>query len=444
MPMSPTGRKSIVIIGGGASGVLLAAHLLRDRKARVQVTLIEKRRELGRGVAYSTCADDHVLNVVAGNMSAFPDDPDHFWRWLRARDLVAEGDRFLFVPRRHYGDYLGTVLADAADPRLVVLTATATDVVDGAVQLDNGINLAADAIVLATGHDEAARPGTVRPGSPADTPLPPDAPVLILGTGLSAVDAWLTLSDGGHRGPIALVSRHGRLPLRHRAVERAVIDNVPLGASARDLMRWLRATVRAHGGDWRGMVDGLRPWNQRIWQAWPDHERKRFLRHIRPFWAVHRHRLPPAIHDRLIAAIASGQLSVYSALRGAPDPAAYARIYDCTGLLQHVERSSNPLLRALAARGDIRPDPQHIGIDVTARCETIARDGGISGSLFALGPLTRGAFFEIEAIPDIRVQAAALAAHLQRPGLQIPASLLRERAGIGGTSWANSPARSRL
>ncbi len=411
--MSPNTRRSIVIVGGGATGVLLAVHLLRDRGANVQVTLIEKRRELGRGVAYSTCADDHVLNVAAGNMGAFADDPAHFWRWLRTRDLVPEGDRFVFVPRRHYGDYLGTVLADVADDRLVVLTAAATDICGNAVHLDDGAVIAADAVVLATGHDAAPRPAGIRPGSAADTPLPPDASVMIRGAGLSAIDAWLTLADAGHRGPVAIVSRHGRLPLRHLAVDKATLTGVPLGASAHDFMRWFRAAIRAHRGDWRSVVDGLRPYNQGIWQAWPEAERRRFLRHIRPFWNIHRHRLPAAIHDRVVAAIASGRLTIHATRRGAaPDPARFARIYDCTGLFQDIERGSNPLLRSLAARGAIRPDALRIGVDVTTQCAVIARDGAVSDRLFALGPLTRGTFFEIEAVPDIRVQAAALAERL--------------------------------
>lgn len=428
-PMSLDSRRSIVIIGGGASGVLLAAHLLRDRTAPVQVTLVEKRRELGRGLAYSTCADDHVLNVAAGNMGAYADDPAHFWHWLRARDLVPDGDRFVFVPRRHYGDYLGHVLAELADDRLVVLNATAVDIADGEVRLDNGIALAADAIVLATGHNHSPPP----PDAPS-----PDAPVLIRGTGLSAVDTWLGLTDAGHRGPIAMVSRHGRLPLRHRAVDKTTLTGVPLGASAHDFIRWLRAAIRTHGGDWRSVVDGLRPYNQRIWQGWPQVERRRFLRHIRPFWNIHRHRLPAAIHDRLIAAIASGQLTIHSTLRGtASDPAAFAHIYDCTGLFHDIERSSSPLLRRLARRGDIRPDPLHIGVGVTTGGEIIARNGAVSPGLFALGPLTRGTFFEIEAIPDIRVQAAALAERLQRAtslqphARQITGTLLH---GDGGQS----------
>src|SRR5882757_1451046 len=97
----------------GATGVLLAANLLRDPTADARVTIIEQRGQLGRGVAYSARQQDHVLNVPATGMSAFADDPDHFWRWLRARDLIAEDQRFVFVSRRHYGAYLADILAES-------------------------------------------------------------------------------------------------------------------------------------------------------------------------------------------------------------------------------------------------------------------------------------------------------------------------------------------
>lgn len=401
---APT-QGSITILGGGASGVLLVAHLLRDRAADVHVTLVDPHARLGRGLAYSASLDCHVLNVPAGNMSAFADEPDHFWRWLEARNLVSGDDRFVFLPRRLYGDYLGDVLAGLADDRLTVRRSTAVDIEHGRVRLENGELLpSAGATVLATGHE--SRP-------PFAAPDDREAPVLILGSGLSSVDAWLDLEAAGHRGPVSIASRHGLLPLRHQNVPKATLDDVPLGRSAREVMRWFRDAVRQHDNDWRGVADGLRPYIQRIWQAWSPASRRAFLTHIRPYWNIHRHRLPAAIDDRLRAAIAQGRVTLHATRRdGEPDAARFARIYDCRGLLLDLERSSNPLLAALRDRGDIRPDPLHIGVDVTADCAVIARDGTPSPQLYAIGPLTRGALFEIEAIPEIRIQAATLAARL--------------------------------
>jgi uncharacterized NAD(P)/FAD-binding protein YdhS len=431
--MTDTVPPSVAILGGGATGVLLALHLLRDPAADVRVTLIDASPAPGRGLAYSTPDLCHVLNVIPGNMSPFPDDPDHFWRWLEARGLVTGPDRFVFVPRRWYGDYLEELLESIRDDRLTIVTATATGIgpeSDGVeITLGTGAHLRANHAILALGHDHrTARFGglAVRPGSRDDTPLDPDAPVLILGSGLSMIDAWLSLEAAGHRGPITVISRHGLLPHRHRSVEKRALETVPLGSSALALSRWLRATVRRTGGDWRSIIDALRPHTQRIWQGWSERSRRSFLAHLRPYWAIHRHRLPEPIADRFEAAVAAGRIRVEAArllgieaqengvlahLRrrgGGTEIRAVARVYDCGGLAVDVAESANPALRDLVARGLARPDPLHIGLDVTASLAVIAGDGTAATRLFALGPLTRGRFFEIEAIPDIRVQAAAL------------------------------------
>ena len=99
-PCSPDANQErhVVIVGGGASGVLLACHLLPRLPDNIRVTLIEKNPAIGRGIAYGTADPAHLLNVRAANMSAFPDDPDHFWRWLQVTNLaVADSDRFCFV-----------------------------------------------------------------------------------------------------------------------------------------------------------------------------------------------------------------------------------------------------------------------------------------------------------------------------------------------------------
>lgn len=435
-------RLSILIIGGGASGVLLAAHLLRS-PADIRVTLVEKRPQLGRGVAYSTRQLDHVLNVAATGMSAYADDLDHFWRWLHDHKLVTEAERFVFVPRRHYGRYLADVLAEVeatAPGRLHIVHDECIDVLaTGAgveAKLKSGASLMAHAAVLAVGHETnpaRAKGIAVRVGSEADTPVDPDAPVLLLGSGLSMVDAWLSLAEAQHRGPITVVSRHGLLPKAHRQVAPIPLEaaDVPFGTELHYFTAWFRDLLEeaaGRGEDWRSVVDALRPFNQRIWQNWSLGARRRFLSHVRPFWNIHRHRLPPELHARLEQAVGAGQVRLVAGTyldierRGAEVRATVrrkgasnltffdiARVYDCGGISVDVEQSSNPTIRALLARGDIRPDPLHIGLEVDAECRTIDRFGTPSDRLLAVGPLTRGTFFEIEAVPDIRVQCADLA-----------------------------------
>lgn len=445
-----TGRPSVTIIGGGASGVLLAAHLLRDPETDIAVTLIERRGELGQGVAYSASQRDHRVNVPARGMSAFSDDPEHFSRWLQTRGYAPAGSAWVFVPRRLYGAYLEDVLRQAGQSRLgrlvvrpgeaVALRAGKTGI---ETVLDSGASLVSHSVVLAVGHETQPSRGrgiAVRVDSERDTPLPRDAEVMILGSGLSMVDAWVSLSEAEHRGPITVVSRNGLLPKGHRDVKPLSIDaaDVPFGTNLPWFMRWFRALVRQTertGGDWRSVIDGLRPYNQRIWQSWSKHSRRQFLRHLRPWWNIHRHRLPPDLHARLVAAIASGQVSLVagefvSVERHGEGARAQvrrrgtrtlqtmdiARVYDCGGVSVDVQSSSNLVIRDLVATGRARPDELHIGLDVDEHCAVIDADGKPSERLLVIGPLTRGRFFEIEAIPDIRVQAADLARRILSQG----------------------------
>ncbi len=441
--MTHKAQPSVTIIGGGASGVLLAAHLLRDPETDIRVTLLERRGQFGQGVAYSASQREHKVNVPARGMSAFADDPDHFWRWLQARDYPSTSGSWVFVPRRLYGVYLEEVLAEAGRlrPGRLVVHAEEAVAVRESVQgietvLDNGTSIISRYAVLAVGHETQPARGrgiAVRVGSALDTLLDPDDPVIILGSGLSMVDAWLSLAQAEHRGPIVVVSRNGLLPKGHLDVPPLPIDaaDVPFGTNLPYFVKWFRAMVtetEAKGGDWRSVIDGLRPFNQRIWQSWTEHTRRQALRHLRPWWNIHRHRLPPELHDRLTAAVAAGQVELVAAefigieragagVRATVRPRGshqrqtidVARVYDCGGVTVDVATSSNPVIRDLIANGLGRPDPLHIGLDVDEHCLVIDGRGKRSNHLLAVGPLTRGRFFEIEAVPDIRRQCAEIA-----------------------------------
>lgn len=359
-----------IIIGGGASGVLLAYQLLQNHDFGFCVTLIERRPEIGRGPAYHTSNPEHVLNVRAANMSALPDDPDHFWRWLSNR---AEGplcpDPFCFVPRRAYGDYLASLTApftssESESPRLTVVHGQCVDVVEGAtgvtVSLADGSFHIGDVAVLATGNESpvARFPCDVDPWAPPSTAVDKDTTVLILGTGLTMIDYVLSLLRDGHRGQIIAMSRRGLLAKAHRRTEPMRIgeSDVPFGASASRLLRWLRQCIDAQmaiGGDWRSVIDAIRPYTQRLWHELPLASRRRFLEHARAWWDVHRHRTAPEVEMRLTHALAAGRLSLLAAKVAGIEPNApgalvrYRRrgrqdtaslqvglIVDCTGIVK--------------------------------------------------------------------------------------------------------------
>ncbi|RWQ16126.1 FAD/NAD(P)-binding protein, partial [Mesorhizobium sp.] len=270
-PTVPT--RSIAIIGGGASGVLMAAHLLRSGNAGLEVTIVEKRASLGRGLAYSTDLPEHVLNVRAANMSAFADDPDHFARWLKARSIPIDDPTTYFAPRQLYGEYLGELLTEPRQkggPRLRIVDEECVEVLQRGGYLDlrlsNASSIVAQQCILATGHDRTANRGgsLLAPSKEQQAALPgPADRVLILGTGLSMVDTCLSLLLRGHVGEIVAVSRRGLLPAVHKKTSPIVVqeDDIPLNQSLPEFVRWFRDLVRsteARGGGWRDVVDGLR------------------------------------------------------------------------------------------------------------------------------------------------------------------------------------------
>lgn len=433
----------IVIIGGGASGVLLAAHLLRDPDAPLRVTVIEGRHMLGCGVAYSTSDPGHLLNTRVANMSAFPDDPDHFRRWLADRGDNATDA--CFVSRTTYGAYMTDLLAPlSADGRLRCLRATCTRLTSGSggveAHLDDGQVVSADQAVLATGHavPDADPEGLVHGAwQSADTP-PPGGRVVIVGSGLSMVDQAITLMSQGHRGEIVAISRRAQLPRIHATGKPLNVspDEVPLGAPVSFVMSWLRSLVvraKAQGGTWRDAVDGVRPHLRAIWRAMPTSERSRFLRHAAPWWEVHRHRLPPETAAPVQQALETGRMRLLAgSFEGASRDGAIlnahwrprgtdrvlslatSRIIDCRGIRRDPEANATPVVADLLATGRARIDPLRLGLDVTPDCAILDRDGTPNRLIRVIGPASRAAFWEITAIPDIREQAKSLSHELSQ------------------------------
>ncbi|MES0006295.1 FAD/NAD(P)-binding domain-containing protein [Mesorhizobium sp. M0062] len=441
---------SIIIVGGGASGVVLAAHLLKSPNPDLRVTLIEKRPHFGQGIAYSTLLSAHVLNVSAAGMSAYADDPLNFWRWLQGRGLISQEQTPqtpFYAPRSVYARYLKEVLdeleareKETGRLRLIREESLSISPTSSGVEvvLANGTSVVAHLAVLATGHDEQPGAGqghAIRMGAEADTALDPEARVLVLGTGLSMVDAFLSLEQRGHRGEIVAVSRRGLLPSPHRKGNPIKLDvaDIPLGTQLSYFVGWFRDLIRENqkaGIDWRDVVDGLRPFNQKIWQNWPSSAKRRFVEHTKAWWDIHRHRLAPEVHARVTEAVRTGRIrpvagrvvgieagdgftvGIQSRHTKALEMLQVARIYDCTGIARDISTTSNSVVRSLVDRGLARPDPLRLGLDVTAKCEIVAGDGTASAKILAVGPLTRGTFFEIDAIPDIRVQCARLSKQL--------------------------------
>lgn len=433
----------VAIIGGGFSGALQAINLLRHQGPRA--TLIERRDVAARGVAYSAAHPDHLLNVRATNMSALPQDPGHFERWLEQRHPHLAGG---FAPRLVYGDYLAELLDDArrASPeRLALVQGEAIDLTragDGwGIALADGRTIAADAVILAPGNLPPHVPREIEMSTLASDCFAPepwsgdvaqglsdDDQVLVIGTGLTMVDIALLLDSRGFKGRIIALARRGLAPRAHAPVEPSALDERP-SPNAVALLRHVRA--RADQVGWRAAVDELRPYTEGLWAAADLDERRRFLRHLRAWWDVHRHRIAPQVAARIRDMQDQGRLRIVPGKligatqadsgaqvryrpRGQDDivPLPVRRIINATGPQGDLLRTEEPLLKRVLERGLIRPDPLRIGIDVTPQSEVIGADGEPFPTLFALGPMTRGTFWEIVAVPDIRRQTWAVARKL--------------------------------
>ncbi|WP_206239005.1 FAD/NAD(P)-binding protein [Novosphingobium terrae] len=432
LPTTPT--LPIAIVGAGFSGTLLAINLVRQG---APVVLVEREgAHFAKGVAYGTRQVGHLLNVRAANMSAFPEDPDHFLRWLDY-DKGEKANRF--VPRVTYGHYLHELLMAAltASPELLsirqgeacdaTLSATGVD-----VQMADGEVLAARALVLASGNFAPAMlplladlPGTILKADPwADDALEglgDDAHVLLVGTGLTAADMAISLDRAGFGGKVTALSRRGLMPRAH-AAEGPRPGPVPRPAE-RGAALLQRLRHRAKEVDWREAVDELRPHTQALWRLHDRQQQARLLRHLRPWWDVHRHRLAPPVAERIAQMQAEDRLTLQAGRilsareeqgraritlrpRGAAGEQSLTvdRILLCTGPESDIGRCGDPLLDRLAARGLIRSDRHRLGLDVDHAGRLIDAQGAVHEALLAVGPLTRGAFWESVAVPDIRRQ----------------------------------------
>ena len=426
-----SGRRHVAVIGGGAAGTLQALHL---KRAGAEVTLIERGPVAGRGVAYGTTRPEHLLNVPARRMSAFADDLGHFSRWFADRTGGTEED---YAPRMLYGDYLIERLGEAG---IGPVHGEAVDVADGKVVLADGRRIAADAVVVAPGNFRPATPRGIDVAALGDLwvddpwaggleGLGPRDVVLLLGTGLTAVDVALTLEATGFRGRVVALSRRGLAPRSHGLREPMVAAREDLVPSCTKMLRRVRERTQEVG--WRGAVHELRTVTQWLWGEADLSERRRFLRHLRPWWDVHRHKLAPAVGATIETmqaearlAVAAGRVVSIERVEGGAEirfrprgqdeveRLRVARIVNCTGPEADIAHVGEPLLDALLASGRIRQDALSIGIDVDGDCRAIGADGQASETLSVIGPVTRGRFWESVAVPDIRTQAAKVAERL--------------------------------
>jgi uncharacterized NAD(P)/FAD-binding protein YdhS len=457
-------RKSIVIVGGGFCGTVLAANLLRRPPADpTDIVLIERGAAMGRGVAYAAHDFPYLLNVPAGRLSAASEDPLQFLRF--ARQALPHADAEDFLPRALYGDYLQDALlqAERSAPSHVRLSRVFGEVRCIARRSGGKPLLAviadreaipADRIILALGNPPPAllpwakevRNHRAYVQDPWTLPktLGAEHTVLIVGNGLTMADVALALSGDPDRTPrLATISRHGLIPETQTTFRPSAVqgDGEALLARATSIRQVLSATrelareVLHLGGDWREVVTFMRTLAPHIWRRLPELEQRRFVRHLQCYWDVHRHRLPPALSTRIEYLRRGGNLQIHAGRierlvpfreqlrvlwrrRGSETTTEWVvdAVINATGPDYAIKRSADPLIVSLRNDGLIAPDGLNLGLRTTSDGACVAADGAASEHLYYLGPLLRAAHWEATAATELRNHAEHLARHLVAGG----------------------------
>jgi uncharacterized NAD(P)/FAD-binding protein YdhS len=461
MPTDST--RCIAIIGAGFSGTITAVNLLRQsHRGPLRILLIDRDRH-ARGTAYCAQSAPHLLNVPAGRMSAVSSEPLDFLRFAQRTAPGATAEDFL--PRSVYGEYLEELLSAAersapAHVRLERVTATVRSVNlwrprnTFILGFQNGHEVMATEVVLAMGNPPPAKlPGTdelrestwvVEDPWHAPATIAQDETVLVVGTGLTMADIVVSATQAG-RGPtrVHAISRHGLVPPRQTAFRHshAEFDAAPLlraaAASVRLLFHQVRQICREaeqSGGDWREAITCVRTLAPRLWSKLPVHERKRFLRHARAYWDIHRHRLAPSTCAAINVLRETGRLTVHAGKilqmvpagdkvcvswrpRGRSDTEELLvdRVVNCTGPDHQCRSSRDPLIRHLIANGLIQPDVLGIGLRTSPTRGVLNLFGHATAGLYYIGPMLRADHWEATAVQELREHAEDLAQQLALP-----------------------------
>lgn len=438
---------TLCVVGGGFTGAAVAIACLRRIEQPFRLVVVEPAPTLGRGVAYGAHHPLHLLNVRTRDLSVRANQPGDFLNWaFRQLDQgenhagLHEGLAHTFLPRQLFGEYVRQRLFEAVEVRPDVAFRRINGVAASITPKGGGFRLhvsgaeplRADIVLLATAY--GLRGSTITGALPPFQAIPSETlarakSIAVIGSGLTMVDVLLNARRDGFQGKVTVISPRGQLPRSH-AAKGVVPQQVALPRSKR--LSALTAGValacaaaEAHGTPWQAIVNGLRSSWQDIWQGLPLEEQSRFLRHVRPLWDAHRHRLPIEVHARLmtefregsavllrgrVIAVEGGEagftLTVKRPGSDRPERLEADLAFDCTG---HRPDLGSPLIEGLIRQGLAKADPHRLGLAVERNGQVLGKSGAITPGLFALGPLCQGSLWEITAVPEIVAQCDAAA-----------------------------------
>ena len=443
--------KRVIIVGGGLSGTLVALQLAGNKD--VEIVLLEKNPQMiGRGVAYHYDFTHQPLNVTADGMSLYPDQPNHFVEWLlnnhfRYNHILPTVSPKTFVPRKIFGDYIVEHLNRAHHEHAGSFQIRIDEVLSvkksaGKIEatLESGIKLEADHVVLALGnfppgdlfpdHPEVINAQGYFPNPWTDrvySHLKGDENILLVGTGLTAVDVAIGLKTRNFKGKISMLSRRGKLPLPHDLSQPPAEIADPGYLSPRDTFRWLTNEIRSHKETpWPSVMDGILPHTQSIWKRWNWEEKKYFMRRLRQIWEVVRHRIPAESSSILNEMVNASQLVIGKAKINSAKLHAngievfwtddngnhsgvFQKVINCTGPESNYRKVKLPVLANLVDQGLLVNDPIGLGILCTPEGKILDANNEPVNGLWCMGPMRKAVLWETTAIRELRLQAKELA-----------------------------------
>lgn len=436
---------TLCVVGGGFTGTAAAIACLDHLDQPFRLVVAEPSPSLGRGVAYGAHHPLHLLNVRTRDLSIRAGQPGDFLNWaFRQLDQgenhagLHDGLGHTFLPRQLFGEYVRQRFFEALEARadvelkLVNAVATACSAEGGCyrVHFDRAEPVAAEIVLLATayGLQSSSGDGALAPFEilPRDR-LTSAKSMVLIGSGLTMTDVLLSARRDGFQGKVTVISRRGQLPRPH-ASKGVVQQQIGLPRSKRVSVLTSAVAIaceaaEAYGTPWQAIMNGLRSSLQDIWRSLAVEEQARFLRHVRPFWDAHRHRLPIEVHGRLMSEFSEGRAVLrrghvsevardgegftLTLGRGAgAEEITFDLAFDCRGFRPDL---NSPLIASLVRRGLARPDAHRLGLAVERNGEILGKADAPTRGLFALGPLCQGSLWEITAVPEIVSQCDAAA-----------------------------------
>ncbi len=461
MSLIENNRSCIGIVGGGFSGMLTAIQLIRHSTTPLHIVIISEKESFGKGIAFNTYSNRHLLNVPVAKMSALNTDPRHFLNWISKlpeysnvpTDILANS----FVPRVSYGKYLidlweeykaialkKNIAIQVYEQKLLQLSPAENGF---NLQLETGKKLHVDYCVIATGNVLPRNPPIANTSfyqHPAYFQNPWDRaavkntlaqPVLIIGNGLTMVDTVIGLLENGFQHTIYSLSPHGFHILPHS----------PPGENYDGLLRELSLPITLHevlslvnkhvkealrkGISPNSVIDSLRPHTQLIWRGLSSNEKKMFMARLRHLWGVARHRLPVPVKQTMDQLQQEGRLQVLSGKLidieerqnsfciNYFDKKSHSvqqlnvhRVINCTGPETAIHHMQGSFLHECLANGILCQDELALGINADPDTFQVINAHGLSWhNLFTIGSTLKGVLWESTAVGELRVQAEQVA-----------------------------------